>query len=129
MQKQISEADVQARERAIWKGYDGFEPSSMATLESPKSADLDARGRLTAEQRAIRRKALSVLKKYGALLKQLAESEVPGEAETAFADGIVRVQFERQGYFAVDSDSTDDQLVFNRTVSLKDSWAKQSSKG
>ena len=53
----------------------------------------------------------------------------PGEAETAFADGIVRVQFERQGYFAVDSDSTDDQLVFNRTVSLKDSWAKQSSKG
>ena len=33
-------------------------------------------------------------------------------------------QFERQGYFCVDSDSTKDKLVFNRTVSLRDSWAK-----
>jgi glutaminyl-tRNA synthetase len=36
-----------------------------------------------------------------------------------------RYQFERQGYFCVDSvDSSDDILVFNRTVSLRDSWAK-----
>jgi glutaminyl-tRNA synthetase len=35
-----------------------------------------------------------------------------------------RFQFERQGYFCVDPDSTPDKLVFNRTVSLKDSWAK-----
>ena len=36
-----------------------------------------------------------------------------------------RYQFERQGYFCVDSvDSTDDMLVFNRTVSLRDTWAK-----
>ena len=34
-------------------------------------------------------------------------------------------QFERQGYFCVDSvDSTPDALVFNRTVSLRDTWAK-----
>jgi glutaminyl-tRNA synthetase len=33
-----------------------------------------------------------------------------------------RVQFERQGYFCVDPDSTDQRLVFNRTVSLKDSF-------
>jgi glutaminyl-tRNA synthetase len=33
-------------------------------------------------------------------------------------------QFERQGFFAVDPDSTADRLVFNRTVSLRDSWAK-----
>ena len=33
-------------------------------------------------------------------------------------------QFERQGYFCVDPDSTDDKLIFNRTVSLRDSWAK-----
>ena len=34
-------------------------------------------------------------------------------------------QFERQGYFCVDSvDSSDEALVFNRTVSLRDSWAK-----
>jgi glutaminyl-tRNA synthetase len=35
-----------------------------------------------------------------------------------------RYQFERLGYFAVDPDSTADQLVFNRTVALRDTWAK-----
>lgn len=36
-----------------------------------------------------------------------------------------RYQFERQGYFCVDTvDSSDEKLVFNRTVSLRDSWAK-----
>jgi glutaminyl-tRNA synthetase len=36
-----------------------------------------------------------------------------------------RVQFERRGYFCVDSkDSGPDGLVFNRTVTLRDSWAK-----
>ena len=33
-------------------------------------------------------------------------------------------QFERQGYFCVDDDSTDELLVFNRSVALRDSWAK-----
>lgn len=33
-------------------------------------------------------------------------------------------QFMRLGYFAVDTDSTEDNLIFNRTVALKDSWAK-----
>jgi glutaminyl-tRNA synthetase len=35
-----------------------------------------------------------------------------------------RYQFERQGYFCVDPDSSPEALVFNRTVSLKDAWAK-----
>ena len=35
-----------------------------------------------------------------------------------------RFQFERQGYFCVDSDSGVKKLVFNRTVALRDSWAK-----
>jgi glutaminyl-tRNA synthetase len=35
-----------------------------------------------------------------------------------------RVQFERQGYFCVDPDSSAQTPVFNRTVSLKDAWAK-----
>lgn len=35
-----------------------------------------------------------------------------------------RYQFERQGYFCLDPDSTRDRLVFNRTVSLRDTWAK-----
>jgi glutaminyl-tRNA synthetase len=36
------------------------------------------------------------------------------------------VQFERQGYFCRDSDSTAGRLVFNRTVGLRDTWAKVS---
>ena len=39
-----------------------------------------------------------------------------------------RYQFERQGYFCVDPDSTEEQLVFNKTVGLRDSWAKIQSK-
>jgi len=35
-----------------------------------------------------------------------------------------RFQFERLGYFVVDPDSSDEKLVFNRIVTLKDSWAK-----
>jgi len=38
-------------------------------------------------------------------------------------------QFERQGYFCVDPDSTDGKLVFNRTVTLKDSWEKIQKRG
>ncbi len=40
-----------------------------------------------------------------------------------------RVQFERLGYFCVDSDSAPGKLVFNRTVTLKDGWAKLQAKG
>lgn len=39
-----------------------------------------------------------------------------------------RFQFLRKGYFAVDKDSTPGKLVFNRTVTLKDTWAKESKK-
>ena len=35
-----------------------------------------------------------------------------------------RFQFQRLGYFCVDPDSTSDSLVFNRTVTLRDTWAK-----
>lgn len=36
-----------------------------------------------------------------------------------------KYQFERLGYFCVDKDSTAENLIFNRTVSLKDSWTKK----
>jgi len=45
----------------------------------------------------------------------------PSLKEAAIGD---RFQFQRLGYFNVDNDSTSEQLVFNRTVPLKDSWAK-----
>jgi glutaminyl-tRNA synthetase len=37
------------------------------------------------------------------------------------------VQFERQGYFCRDRDSKPGRLVFNRTVGLRDTWAKVSA--
>ncbi|MCB0848122.1 MAG: glutamine--tRNA ligase, partial [Bacteroidetes bacterium] len=37
-------------------------------------------------------------------------------------------QFIRKGYYSVDRDSTEEKLVFNQTVTLKDSWAKAQKK-
>lgn len=39
-----------------------------------------------------------------------------------------KFQFQRIGYFAVDRDSTDEKCVFNRTVGLRDTWAKEQKK-
>ena len=39
-----------------------------------------------------------------------------------------RCQFERHGYFSVDKDTTAGKLVFNRSVSLRDSWAREQKK-
>ena len=39
-----------------------------------------------------------------------------------------RFQFQRKGYFCMDTDSTRENLVFNRTVPLRDSWAKMEKK-
>ncbi|MBN1490752.1 MAG: glutamine--tRNA ligase/YqeY domain fusion protein [Phycisphaerae bacterium] len=55
-------------------------------------------------------------------LEKLTESFV--EPSLAGAAPGSRYQFERHGYFCVDPDSTVDAPVFNRTVSLRDSWAK-----
>lgn len=41
----------------------------------------------------------------------------------------LRYQFIRKGYFSLDTNSKPDNLVFNRTVSLKDAWAKEVKKG
>src|SRR5437899_6910922 len=46
------------------------------------------------------------------------------EPSLAGAQPGSRYQFERQGYFCLDSDSALGKLVFNRTVALRDSWAK-----
>ena len=50
------------------------------------------------------------------------------EPALAGAEPGYSCQFERQGYFCVDSDSTADRLVFNRTVQLRDEWAKLTAK-
>jgi glutaminyl-tRNA synthetase len=48
------------------------------------------------------------------------------EPSVAGAQHAARYQFERLGYFSVDADSQPGRLVFNRTVTLKDTWAKVS---
>ncbi|MFO1513984.1 MAG: glutamine--tRNA ligase/YqeY domain fusion protein [Verrucomicrobiota bacterium] len=45
------------------------------------------------------------------------------------ADAGCRYQFERLAYFALDKDSAPGRLVFNRTITLKDTWAKEVQKG
>ena len=55
-------------------------------------------------------------------LEALGEARV--EPSLAGANAGERVQFERQGYFTVDPDTTKEKLVFNRTVALRDTWAK-----
>jgi glutaminyl-tRNA synthetase len=51
------------------------------------------------------------------------------EPALAEAHSGAAVQFERQGYFCLDPDSTPQRLVFNRTVGLRDTWAKVSAGG
>ncbi len=52
-------------------------------------------------------------------------------AEPSMKDAVLsdRYQFIRKGYFVLDKDSTSVQLVFNKTVGLKDAWAKEVKKG
>jgi len=51
------------------------------------------------------------------------------EPSLATAAAGSRYQFERLGYFCVDLDSAPGKLVFNRTVALKDTWAKVAQRG
>ncbi len=51
------------------------------------------------------------------------------EPSAADAPAGSRFQFERQGYFCVDPDSAPGRPVFNRTVTLKDTWAKIEGRG
>jgi glutaminyl-tRNA synthetase len=60
-------------------------------------------------------------------LETIADCKV--EPSLATAEPGSRIQFERMGYFVVDPDSTKDKLVFNRTVTLRDAWAKIQKRG
>jgi len=44
------------------------------------------------------------------------------------AEADLRYQFERLAYFSLDPDSSPSRLVFNRTITLKDAWAKEAHK-
>jgi glutaminyl-tRNA synthetase len=51
---------------------------------------------------------------------------VQARCEVSLADARpdLRYQFERLGYFALDKESSPKHLIFNRTIPLRDSWAK-----
>ncbi|MEY2640048.1 MAG: hypothetical protein RIR90_1530 [Bacteroidota bacterium] len=55
-------------------------------------------------------------------------NRVYAEPDLLNADLNSRYQFLRKGYFCLDKDSTTEHLVFNRTVTLKDAWAKEVKK-
>ena len=56
---------------------------------------------------------------------------VTGYAEPAIKNAKFtdRFQFLRKGYYCLDKDSSEEGVIFNRTVTLKDDWAKQVKKG
>ena len=59
------------------------------------------------------------------VLNESSLEVVAAKLEPSLAEGDDAVQFERLGYFRVDAqDSTPDAPVFNRIVTLRDSWAK-----
>jgi glutaminyl-tRNA synthetase len=80
----------------------------LFTDSEPEIADLDA---------ALNPNSLETL--TGSLVEPALATAKPGEP----------VQFERQGYFVRDPDSAPGRLVFNRTVGLRDTWAKVRAKG
>jgi glutaminyl-tRNA synthetase len=59
-------------------------------------------------------------------LEMLADCRLEPTLASATAEPV---QFERQGYFSLDPDSKDGRLVFNRTVGLRDTWAKVQAVG
>ncbi|WP_077919632.1 glutamine--tRNA ligase/YqeY domain fusion protein [Spirosoma sp. 209] len=53
----------------------------------------------------------------------------PALVDASRSGSLTNVQFMRKGYFILDADSTPERPVFNRTVTLKDAWAKEQNKG
>jgi glutaminyl-tRNA synthetase len=68
---------------------------------------------------------------YRACLNPKSLEAVTAKLEPALAAATsnARYQFERLGYFCLDQDSSPGKPVFNRTITLKDTWAKETQKG
>ncbi|RZL06080.1 MAG: glutamine--tRNA ligase, partial [Pedobacter sp.] len=78
----------------------------LFTVESPDTEEGDFKDYLNKESMSVIRNAFI-------------------EPALANADINKRYQFIRKGYYCLDKDSTADKLIFNQTVTLKDSWGKQ----
>ncbi|MCB0421482.1 MAG: glutamine--tRNA ligase/YqeY domain fusion protein [Bdellovibrionales bacterium] len=80
----------------------------LFNVPNPLGAEKDYLEYINPESLIVKKNAYVELSMHGALM---------GE----------HVQFERVGFFCVDYDTTEENLVFNRTVTLKDAWLKQNS--
>ncbi|MBE6311929.1 MAG: glutamine--tRNA ligase/YqeY domain fusion protein [Bacteroidales bacterium] len=78
----------------------------LFAVEDPSASDEDFRSQLNPD-------SLKVVK--NCCIESALKDAKPGD----------HFQFLKQGYFVVDKDSTADNVIFNRTVSLKDNWAKK----
>jgi len=58
----------------------------------------------------------------------IVNTQALAEKHLSEVGDIEPLQFMRKGYFIKDQDSTGEKLVFNRTVALRDSWAKKQKK-
>jgi glutaminyl-tRNA synthetase len=67
---------------------------------------------------------------YKSVLNPHSLEVITAKLEPSFKDAKpeLRFQFERIGYFTLDKDSAPGKLVFNRTITLKDTWAKETQK-
>lgn len=82
----------------------------LFSVENPSAEEGDFRDLLNPESLKVREKVM--------IEPWLAENAKPED----------HFQFTRLGYYTVDPDSTDDKLVFNKTIGLKDTWAKEQKK-
>ena len=81
----------------------------LFSVENPSADELDFRELLNPNSLTVR---------TNCYVEDYASARKPGEY----------LQFQRTGYFMADLDTTPEHLVFNKTVGLKDTWAKQSNK-
>ena len=101
-------AEVRLYDR-LWKAENPRD--EMAAIREEKNCDA-----LTAMKEMINPDSLKVLK------------ECYVEKFLTTCKPLDYLQFQRIGYFNIDPDSTPEKLIFNRTVSLKDTWSKQKGK-
>lgn len=95
--------------------------------EDPANADGDFKDHINDESLQILDTAYIEPALYEDAIKRMKD-----ELSTPAIEGLYQppyYQFLRKGYFCVDKESTEDKLIFNRTVTLKDGWAKAQKKG
>ena len=103
------------------------------TLHWVSAADaVDATVRLYDRLFSVENPGAEADKDFRELLNPQSLIEVKGVKVEPFiarnAEKGTKFQFQRIGYFTPDYDSTSDNLIFNRTIALKDSWEKAQKK-